>query len=296
MGLNSRKKYTHILEKIYNGKMKKINYALIVSDFDGTLLRSDGTIAEQTKEKIRRYVADGGKFAISTGRIPVCILSQLQALGLTGAVACSQGASIVDIESGKMLLDGRLDNEKAIAVCKKMEEMGLHIHVYEPWAYYSNMRNKAFADYEQIVQVKGVVIDDKPMSQFLQESGCEPSKITALVAPKDREWVCKELTKTFASPSCYVTSSAKTLVEIGNNAYTKGTSVQFLADYYGISMDKTIGIGDQQNDLAMVQAAGLGFAVKNADMQLQKHAQVYPLSNDEDAIGAIIEEFGYTKD
>ena len=276
--------------------MKKINYTLIVSDFDGTLIRSDGTIAEETKEKIRQYVADGGKFAVSTGRIPVCILSQIQALGLTGVVACSQGASIVDIESGKMLLDGRLDNEKAIAVCKKMEEMGLHIHVYEPWVYYSNMRNEAFANYEQIVQVKGIVIDDKPMSQFLQESGCAPSKITALVAPSERERVCIELQKTFDSPSCYVTSSAETLVEVGNKAYTKGTSVQFLADYYGINIDKTLCVGDQLNDLTMLQAAGLGLAVKNADKQLLKSAQVYPLSNDEGAIGAIIEEFGYTKD
>jgi signal recognition particle subunit SRP54 len=66
--------------------MQKIEYPLIVSDFDGTLVRADGTVSLETKQTIRQYIQDGGKFAISTGRMPKSISSQAKELGLTGVV------------------------------------------------------------------------------------------------------------------------------------------------------------------------------------------------------------------
>ena len=56
--------------------MRKIKYPLIISDFDGTLVREDGRIDEKTKKAIDEYVKNGGVFAISTGRMPMGILSR----------------------------------------------------------------------------------------------------------------------------------------------------------------------------------------------------------------------------
>ena len=276
--------------------MKTINYGLIISDYDGTLLKSDGTISDRTRESIRRFVENGGHFAVSTGRTPAGILPQVRELGLKGVVACGQGASIVEIESGKMLLDGRMDKAKALTVCKKMEEMGLHIHVYEPWGFSANKDNDGLKAYEKIVNVKATVIQDKPMSQFLEESSFIPSKFAALVAAEDRDRVYKELESYFQGVDCYVTSSSIFLVEVGNNKYTKGTAVQFLSDYYQVPLEKIICVGDQLNDLTMLKAAGLGLAVKNADDGLKKETTVFDYTNDEDAICEIIEKFGYTKE
>ena len=60
--------------------MQKLNYNLIVSDFDGTLVNEDGTISEKNKKAIADYMAAGGAFAISTGRMPDGILSRAQVL------------------------------------------------------------------------------------------------------------------------------------------------------------------------------------------------------------------------
>ena len=46
----------------------------------------------------------------------------------------------------------------------------------------------------------------------------------------------------------------------------------------------------------MLQAAGLGLAVKNADEALKDKAQSFPFTNDEDAIGKIIETYGFAKE
>lgn len=272
--------------------MRKINYALIVSDFDGTLVKADGTISDRTQNIIRRYVDDGGIFAISTGRMPAGILPRVKELGLKGVVCCGQGSAIVDIESNEVLLEGNIPNEIALKICEKMEEMGLHIHVYSLWDYYSNMDDDALKMYEGIVKSKAILVQDKPMSQFVKETGMNPCKVLAMVAPEDNEKVLVALEKE-AFPDCDVTRSSVYLVEVSNAKYSKGTSVEFLSQKYNIPMEKTIAVGDQVNDLSMIEMAGLGIAVQNADENLKARALVCDYTNEEDALAHIIEKYGY---
>lgn len=275
--------------------MRKINYALIVSDFDGTLVKADGTISDRTQNIIRRYVDDGGIFAISTGRMPAGILPRVKELGLKGVVCCGQGSAIVDIESNKVLLEGNIPNEIAVKICEKMEEMGLHIHVYSLWDYYSNMDDDALKMYEGIVKSKAILVQDKPMSQFVKETGMNPCKVLAMVAPEDNEKVLVALEKE-AFPDCDVTRSSVYLVEVSNAKYSKGTSVEFLSQKYNIPMEKTIAVGDQVNDLSMIEIAGLGIAVQNADENLKARALVCEYTNEEDALAHIIEKYGYLEE
>ena len=123
--------------------MQKINYGLIVSDFDGTLARKDCTISDETKFTINEYIENGGVFVVSTGRMPTGILPYLRAWGLCGIVSCYQGSVIMDIQSGKQLLKGAMDKQTIIDACEIMEELGLHIHLYTLHGYYTNKRNKA---------------------------------------------------------------------------------------------------------------------------------------------------------
>lgn len=274
--------------------MQKINYSLIVSDFDGTLAQSDGTISARTREAITRYVQNGGKFAISTGRMPAAILPRVKELGLVGAVCCGQGSIIVDIQTNEILLSGDIPNDVAVQVCKSMEDKGLHIHVYGLWEYYSNMDDEYLAYYEDVVKVKAILVQDKPISEFVKESGMRPFKILAMLAPEDNERIRLELEKE-GFVGCEVTRSSSLLVEVGNANFTKGTSVEYLAKRYGIPMDKTIAIGDQINDLSMIQTAALGFAVNNADESLKASAITLKESNNQDAVACVIEKYGYTE-
>ncbi|MBE5746742.1 MAG: HAD family phosphatase [Clostridiales bacterium] len=276
--------------------MRKINYPLIVSDFDGTLVKKDGTISEKNKKAIDEYVAAGGRFAISTGRMPAGILNRARELGLKGMVCCCQGAIIVDIESGKVISDGRVSHETTLKACEIMEELGLHIHVYDLWEYYVNMEDDHLDYYENAVKVKAIRVLDKPISQFVKETGLCSYKILAMVAPEDNARIKAELSK-HVFEGCEITKSALYLIEIVNTKYSKGTAVETLAKTYGIPLEKTIGIGDQTNDLPMIQTAGLGVAVKNADDGLKAEADyVCDLTHEEDAVAYIIEKFGFTEE
>lgn len=274
--------------------MQKIKYPLILSDFDGTLVKSDGTISEFSKSTIQEYIHNGGIFAISTGRMPAGILPRVKELGLTGFVCCAQGSIIIDVESNDVILQGEIPNDVAVQVCKKMEEMGLHIHVYNLWEYYSNMDDEALKMYESIVKTKAKVVLDKPISQYVQETGLQPIKILAMVAPTDNERVRIELeAQNFAG--CSVTRSSVYLVEVGNANYSKGTSLEFLSKKYKIPMENTIAVGDQVNDLSMIEKAGLGLAVQNADDALKAKAVVLKDTHDEDAVAKAILQYSYDK-
>ena len=273
--------------------MRKINYSLFVSDFDGTLVKRDKTISEEDKKTISNFIADGGAFAISTGRMPAGILSRARELGLKGMVSCCQGAIIVDIASGKPVLEGRIPYETTYKIVKKMEEMGLHIHVYDLWEYYSNMNDALLQYYENAVGSKAHVIADRPLSEFVKERKLASYKVLAMVEPNKNDEVLQALSKEVFE-GCGVTRSAEVLVEVVNLQYSKGTAVEFLADYYGVPIEKTVAIGDQRNDISMIERAGLGIAVKNADNALKEAANyLSEYTNEESAVAHAIEKFGY---
>ncbi len=275
--------------------MQKINYRLIVSDFDGTLVHNDGTVSEKNKKAIAKYVADGGAFAISTGRLHYGILDRARELGLKGLVACCQGAIIMDIESGKLVQEHMLSHETTLAICKKMEELGVYYQVYDFENYYANNTSAGLRYYEKMVRKNAVCITDKPLSKFVEEKKIRTYKVLAMVDPKDNERLLKEIDKA-GFKDCAITKSFDYLIEVISARHNKGTAVEFLAKYYNVSLEKTIGVGDQWNDLPMIEKAGLGIAVQNADPKLKEKAVVCKFTNEQSAIAAVIEKYGYTEE
>ena len=273
--------------------MRKINYPLIVSDFDGTLVNADGSISERNKRAISEYTAAGGIFAISTGRLPAGILSRAKELGLTGKVCCCNGAIILDIESKEVIMEGKLSLENTIAACKKMEELDLHIHAYDLWDFYVNKDDEALKLYRHLVKTEPTLVLDIPLSQYLEENKLPMYKLVAMVEPKQHAQILSEISKGNFD-GCEVTKSADYLVEVVNKTYSKGTAVECLAGYYGIPLDKVIAVGDQINDMSMIERAGIGIAVKNAEELLKGKADyVCEHTNEEGAIAEVIEKFGF---
>lgn len=274
--------------------MRKIKYPLIVSDFDGTLVRENGEIGEKTKTAINNYVKSGGVFALSTGRMPMGILSRARELGLQGAVSCFQGAAIMDIQTGVAISDGRMDNVLAVRISEKMEELGVHIHTYDLIDYYSNRQDETEDYYVRCVGRTCILKEN--MTAFIRETGLKPYKLIALTDKQDAERVFTTLCETFKK-ECFVTTSGAgdyVFVEVCNPKYTKGTAIAFLADYYGVPLDKTVGIGDQRNDLPMIESAGLGVAVGNAHPDLKAKADItIEQTNEQDAVGVFIEKYAY---
>ena len=193
-------------------------------------------------------------------------------------------------------MDGCLPTDGAIEMCRFLEDLGVHIHVYDTYDYYSNMDDEWLAYYQRISGVNGIVVKDMPLSKFLETNTLKVRKVLVLLAPEDKERIYNLLNARFGE-EYYVTYSAACLVEVSNRFYSKATALEKIAQYYGVSVEETIAAGDSLNDLPMIARAGLGVAVKNADEALKKEAKlVLEYSNDENAIGRIIKDYAIVEE
>ena len=155
-----------------------------------------------------------------------------------------------------------------------------------------NKADEALEAYEKVCNVKGEVVTSEPLSEFVLRKKPKIRKVLAMVTAEQKQAVYQKA-KEELGDEFYVTYSAAFLVEVTSKQYSKGTAVRFLADYYHVPIEKTIAVGDSLNDLPMLTAAGLGLAVKNADAALKEQVRTFPYTNDENAVGRIIAEYGF---
>ncbi|MDE6667736.1 MAG: HAD family hydrolase [Clostridia bacterium] len=275
--------------------MKKLNYKLIVSDFDGTLIDDNQQILPKVRTAIKDYIACGGIFAVCTGRMTCCILPRVRELGLKGLVVAYQGTVIADIESGKILRYGGIKSEGVAEICRNIKELGHPVNVYSGDELYTDIPkdNEYLQRYERIVGIDAKYIDGD-ISDFVIKNDLFCQKVAILVAHEEQAELYAELCRRLGN-KYDVTCSAKVLIEVSPLGDNKGQAVKFLANKFGIPIEKTIACGDNLNDLSMVQVAGLGVAVGNATDTLKNAADFVSVSNNEGAIAQVIEEFGFIK-
>ncbi len=276
--------------------MTKLKAKLIVSDFDGTLITSDQRILSEVRRAISQYVEDGGIFAVCTGRILASILPQVRQLGLKGLVAACQSSVIADIQTGQFIRHGGLTSKQTSEICAAIESLNQTVHAYSDEVFYSDMPedNEYLKMYEKIIGVKAEH-PDLPLSQFVLREGVSCQKVASLCFSQDRDMIYKFLADKFKD-KYDVTCSADVLVEVSPIGDTKGEGVKFLADYYGIDIADTVAIGDNLNDMSMIEVAGVGVAVGNAVKELKAKADFISSSNDDGAVAQVIKMFGYCND
>lgn len=274
--------------------MRKINYRLIMSDFDNTLTDRNNEVPVAVQNTINEYVENGGIFAVCTGRMLRSILPRVRQLGLKGLVVAYQGTVIADIETGKIIKSGGLDCEDAVLACREMEAHGNHVNVYAGGEIFTDMaKDDIFLNtYERITGVEAVSITDMKISDFVREKKLFCQKVTSLVAPEERDNLYEYLVEKI-SDKADVTCSANVLVEVSPLGDNKGKALEYIADYFKIPLDKTVAIGDNLNDISMIKAAAVGVAVGNASLELKRVADDVTISSDECGVAKTIEKYGY---
>lgn len=264
-----------------------MKYKIFISDFDGTLVRDDGTISQKNKEAIARYTKSGGVFAVCSGRMTASILPRVRELGLQGLVASFHGSVISDIATGEVLKCGAFENELAYEIIRKLEEFGYHTHIYTADKMYCNIADEALAMYEKVCRVKAEIREN--LYEFAKSNKLRIVKAVVFVHEHERAQTEERLRKAFPK-GCYVASSAKYLVEVMPEGRNKGEAVAFLAKYYGVDAGEIAAIGDMINDIPLVAAAGGKFAVENAEDELKAIACVVP-SCEDDGVAYAIEHY-----
>ncbi len=259
-----------------------MRYPLFISDFDGTLVRKDRTVSEGNKAAIRQYIDRGGTFAICTGRTLTSIMPRLADMGITdGLVVAFQGAVIADIRTGKLLKNDVYDREKLLIAMREIERRGLHYHIYTSEDFYSNRRDVFLSYYENICKIQAIVEGD--LIGMVERENTPTVKILIMIEDEKKRALKDELHLVLGD-DYFVSTSGECLVEIMPKGVNKGSAVKFLSDYFGVPKEGTAAIGDQLNDLPMIEAAGGKFVVANAEKELKELARTVVASNEEDGV------------
>ena len=257
---------------------------LIASDMDDTLLNSDTKISERNAAAIRNAIARGIIFLIATGRMYVSVKPFADALGLDVPLVTYNGALVKGSKSGKVYYEHPLKLKTALELLAYCKEKGYYIQSYQGDELWVKEATAFSAEYTRISGIPA-----KPVGEKLYYPEVAPYKLLAMTKPEDFQTVWKDIQQKFAG-KVVVTSSRDNFLELMEPGVNKWEAVKAVAESYGISPEEVMCIGDSNNDLSMIENAGIGVAMANAKPAVQAAAKLVTASNDEDGVAKVIEQ------
>lgn len=260
-------------------------YKLIALDMDGTLLRSDGTISDATLSALAAAETRGVRVVLSTGRPMAGMFLYVPPLSLRGPMITCNGAMVVDGETRKILFERGLARADAARILAAGLAADTTMCVWSQNKLYSNKRGAHLDVYTEISRVTATILSDfSPLldagiTKILWSDTEARTTAFCNAAPQ------MELAETTVCPTRPI------FLEFFHREVSKGIALANLAATYGISAAETIAIGDERNDVSMLQWAGLGVAMANAVPEALAAADYVTTSNDADGVRLVIERF-----
>ena len=263
--------------------MKKFENVLICTDLDGTLLGSDNKISRENLEAIEYFKSEGGFFTFITGRMPSCAEELFYAAKPNVPFGCINGGGLYDGVGKKYINTVELDKEALLLVeyvDKEFPEVGIQIDTFEN--IYFSKESTAMQWFRKVTGKPNLVRHyqdvNEPMAKVVF-GDMNSERISRLAEALDAH----PLGKSFS-----FTRSESYLYEILPKGINKSAALTALCAHLGIPIERSIALGDYNNDVEMLGAAGIGIAVANATDAAKAVADVVTVSNDEHAVARVI--------
>ncbi|NJK65083.1 MAG: HAD family phosphatase [Synechococcaceae cyanobacterium SM2_3_1] len=261
---------------------------LLVLDIDGTISGESNQITPAVLETLNRVRHQGIDVAIATGRMYRSAVRFHQEIQASMPLSTYQGALIRQPEDGQTHRHWLVDTVLAQKLLDAYADYPLAIHIYIDDQLYVKEMNPLSQAYAERSQVPAQLF-----SQYPDPQSFRATKILAMTEDTD---LIDELTiiiqAQFPADQLYFTRSTPTFLEATHAAVNKGSAVKYLAEgMLGLTADQVMTIGDSDNDIEMLQYAGIGVAMGNAKPEIKAIADWIAPSVEEDGVVAAIEEF-----
>ena len=263
--------------------MGKFDGILICTDLDGTLLKNDKTVSCENIEAIEYFKHEGGLFTFVTGRMPYYVGSILEQIKPNAPIGCVNGGGLFDHIQKKYLWksvmpDGVLELVKCID--DKFQDVGIQVCTFEKT--YFCKENITMKNFRKVTKVENNVCHYQDVKAPIAKIIFGSENNDELLEIKDA------LSEHPLSDEFYFIRSGRTLYEVLPKGICKGTTVKKLCETLDIDINKTIALGDYNNDIPMLDAARIGIAVSNACPDALNAADFVTVSNEENALEKVI--------
>ena len=246
---------------------------LIATDLDGTLIPYGKAIPEPVLDALQEAL-DQGIFVVPvTGRSYAAIPPEILSLSGLRYVISSNGAVILDLYRDQILNRTLIPAGEAAGILRKLKDQGIYSSVYSDNRIYNWSRLPSYL--EQYYRPRMTIFRQNPrndLADFLERNGLDVEKIFIAVHEEGmRETLRRDLQR---HSNILLTSSSPWNLEVNHRNADKGTALRWLAHHLLLSSSEILAMGDNENDITMLQFAGISAAMENGTKEAKTAARL----------------------
>lgn len=269
-----------------------MDYQILALDLDGTLTNSRKEITQPTLEALIEIQKDGKKVVLASGRPTqgiVPLAEQLHLSDFGSYILSFNGGRITDCRSGEVIYNKTLPPDCAaplFEIVKRYKDKGIDIIAYAPGHLLSGIAPNQYTELESRINHTSI----RHCDDFISSLEGPQNKFLITGEPEIIQEIKAEVTSHFRS-YLNIYCSDPFFLEIMPPGIDKAHSLLRLLTSIGLTTDQMICCGDGYNDLTMIETAGLGVAMANAQPGVLEKADFVTKSNDEDGVLHVINTF-----
>ena len=271
-------------------------YKLICIDVDGTLLNTKHKITKETKEILLQAHHRGIHIVISTGRMYTDAEYYSNLIGVNSPVIASNGAFIKEKAHDKVIYKNILGESLSLELLEIFRKHQIKPYFCTPHKfYYGTIMFKVFYLLTKILGTRQNDLDMEYVfswNQWQQVLQQEKNNIVkSEIIYRDRALIHELRRELNQFTQLEIVDSSRYNIEITRKGVSKGKAVERLATLYGVKREEVMAIGDSENDISMLEYAGLGIAMGNAPDRVKEKADYITDSNDNEGVANAICKF-----
>ena len=268
---------------------------LITIDIDDTLVNTAKQVTPRVKAALQEATAQGVKVVLTTGRPLPGVQEYLDELGLNhqdDQYAITYNGGVVQTTNGEELGGKELAYSDYLRLREVADELGAYLQVETIDAAYTSAKEiNYWASRENFLIKMPLII--KPVDEM--DPNDQYVKFMFIGDEADIDsW--RDALPADVKEAYYIVKSTPQHLEFMHKDATKGSGLLTLAAKLGIDRSETMALGDQQNDVTMIEAAGLGVAMGNAVPEVKAVADVETTTQNADGVGVAVEKWVLGRD